>query len=216
MIDTARPEDDLALMLDKVIESDLPADIREQAKNLLLDLPERPAQVEKRIQQLAEQYASKAAYVAPPADLFKCVPVRTVQRHMSSHDWRAIDERAFLHAAERSNDPADFIRQTIPAGTVILPRERSWLIDSAQVAGMTSAELKAGLELRNDTLPPYVLFRFSVAKMTDAGVMVRVPNALDAAAAGQPQWTPGGLKLGQEYLDTAVPIEAVEVALWKP
>ncbi|MCB1003984.1 MAG: hypothetical protein KDB35_07330, partial [Acidimicrobiales bacterium] len=74
VIETARPEDDLALMLDKVIESDLPADIREQAKHLLLDLPERPAQVEKRIQQLAEAYASAAVYAAPPADLFKCVP----------------------------------------------------------------------------------------------------------------------------------------------
>ncbi len=70
--------------------------------------------------------------------------------------------------------------------------------------------------MRPDRRPPFVLFRLTPERMAAAGMRIRRPNALDAAASQQPQWNPAGLAIGAEYVDLDVPIEAVEEILWKP
>lgn len=80
---------------------------------------------------------------------------------------------------------------------------------------MTARQLKLSLELLDSQQPPFLVFRLTPARMNAGGVLIRVPNALDAAAAGQPQWNPGGLQIGPEYLDNAVVIEAVEDLMWR-
>lgn len=203
-------------MVEKIIDSPLPTKYRNEARRLRGMLPDEPARVEKHLEALAVEFASAAAYEIPTTDLFRCSPASTVHRHMTSPEWREIDTRSFLREAEASGDAAAFIRARIDPGTIIFPPGRSWLIDAPSVWDMDSRELKIGLELLDTQNPPYVLFRLTPDRMKAAGVGVRLPTALDAAAGGQPQWNPAGLRIGAEYLDKAVPIEAVEELAWKP
>jgi hypothetical protein len=208
--------DEYSVVLDKIERSTLPQRYREQARQLRLRVVDELGRVDDEIKAMAADFASKADYEDPTTDLFKVVPLRIVRRYMAGAAWAAVDDRAFVAAAVASGDPIAFVRQEIVPGTIVFPPEHSWMVDAPSVTGMTSRELKTALELRPDHNPPYVLFRLTRARMLAAGVRVRQPNALDAAAAGHPQWNPAGLRLGQEYLDRAVPIEAVEELLWKP
>lgn len=208
--------DEYAVMLDKIERSDLPARYRERARRLKPIVRDDSVLVDEELRVLAAEYAAGAAYHAPTADLFKVVPLANIRRFMAGPAWAASDDRAFLAAAVTAGDPIAFVRSVIAPGTIVFPRENSWMIDAPAVLAMGSAELKRSLELPRDHNPPYVVFRLTLPRLLAARVQVRVPNALDAAAVSQPQWNPAGLRLGQEYLDKAVPIEAVEELLWKP
>jgi hypothetical protein len=203
-------------MVDKVIASALPSRIREQARILRALLPDEAARVERRLEAMAAAEAAVAVYQVPLDDLYRCVPVATVQRHMTTDAWANTDSRAFLAAAEQTGDPAMFVRNCIPDGKIVFLRERSWLIAAESVVDMNSRELKVNLELAENQHPPFILFRLTPERMRAAGVGIRPPTALDAAVGGRVQWNPAGLRIGPEYLDTAVPIEAVEDLLWKP
>lgn len=165
---------------------------------------------------MAREFASTSRYQAPESDLFKVVTLGNVHRYMVGEDWRAADFRAFLAAVLAEDEPARFVRSLIEPGRVVFPPEHSWMIAAPEVLRLSSRGLKSQLELRSDQDPPYVIFHLSLPRLLATGVMVRRPNALDAAAAAQPQWNPAGLQLGQEYLDREVPIEAVEDLIWKP
>lgn len=99
---------------------------------------------------------------------------------------------------------------------MVFPAKQSWLIDAPVLVSLASEELWERLEMRPDRRPPFVLFRLTPKRMAAAGVRVRRPNALDAAASQQPQWNPTELSVGAEYVDLDVKIEAVEEILWKP
>lgn len=208
---------EIAVMVEKVaLSRDLPSRFTVDARRLRSLLPDGAIRVQERLRQLAEEFADEAVYEAASTDLFKCVPVLTVHRWMTAPAWEQVDPRMYVLEAESSGDPAGFVRSTIPVGKVIFPRRHSWLIDSPAVLTLDSRQLGVALELLDEQQPPFVIFRLAAEGMRAFGVEIRRPNALDAAAAGQPQWNPEGLAIGQEYLDKDVPIEAVEELVWKP
>lgn len=212
-------ENQMAVVVQKVVDSPLPPKVRHEARALLARLPADFLWVGQRVDEMAETFATDTGYEDPTSDLFKFVPVATVHRFMVEAAWRAVDVRAFVARAEDSADPAIFILGAIPARAVIFPRRNSWLVeprDMTDFPALPSQKMRRRLEIDDSYEPPYVLFRLSMARMKAAGVQLRQPNALDAASARQPQWNPAGLAVGREYLDKAVPIEAVEEVVWKP
>jgi hypothetical protein len=209
--------DELIVMIDKVLGSDVvPGVLRTQARSLLPLVPVEPGRVADELLDLATIYARTASYDTPTFDLYRCMPLRTVQKYLSDPAWKATAWTAFRQRVERHPDPGVFIRSTISAGTVIFEPHRSWLVDAPGLPTWTAEQLWTRLELGTDRGRPYVVFRLSVDRMAATGVGIRVPHALDAAAAGQAQWSPGGLQWGREFLDKAVTVEAVGETLWRP
>lgn len=203
-------------MFAKIDHEPLPEVTRRAVQRAETKISESPGWALEEIKRIAAERAAALPKAVPTKDLFRCVPASTVQRHMAGDEWRSINPDAYLQAAGDSGDPASFIRSTIPDNKVIFPADRSWLIDAPSLVGLATDELRDRLELRPDSRPPFVIFRLTPGRMKVAGVRVRKPSALDAAASQQPQWTPTGLAIGAEYVDLDVPIEAVEEILWKP
>lgn len=203
-------------MLAKIEHEALPEAAKRAVHRAEARITESPGWVLEEIKRIAAELAATLPTEAPSNDLFRCVPASTVQRHMANDEWRSTSPEAYLRAATASGEPGAFIRSTIPAGKVIFPADRSWLIDAPIVVDLESDELRDRLEMRPDRRPPFVVFCLTSGRMAAAGVRTRRPNALDAAASQQPQWNPAGLAVGTEYVDLDVPIEAVEEILWKP
>jgi hypothetical protein len=209
--------EDLRQMISKIEHAaDLPPSVRSQASALQSEIEATPALVAERLAELWQGYYESSSYADPEGDLLRCVSIGAVQRHMTDDRWRPLDPLTFERMVIDSGDPAAFLRSTIPPGQEIFPPKRSWLIDADGLATMSGNQIHEALELGPNNLPPYVIFRLSASRMIQAGVQVRVPTALDAAAGQQPQWTPAGLAIGQEYVDRSVPIEAVEEVIWRP
>ena len=206
----------LAIMLAKIEHETLPRAVSRAVHRAEARILESPGWVSEEIKRIAAEQAATLPTEVPTRDLFRCVPASTVQRHMASDEWRRTSPDAYRRAATASGDPASFVRSTIPSGTVVFPADRSWLIDAAGVVDLSSDELQDRLEMRPDRRPPFLVFHLTPERMVAAGVRIRRPNALDAAASQQPQWTPAGLAIGTEYVDLDVRIEAVEEILWKP
>ncbi|MCA1703013.1 MAG: hypothetical protein LC808_06960 [Actinobacteria bacterium] len=203
-------------MFVKILHESLPPAMSRAVHRAEARLLESPGWVLEEIKRIAAEHAAALPTVVPMHDLFRCVPASTVQRHMASDEWRSVSPDAYRRAATVSGDPASFVRSTIPPGSVVFPADRSWLIDAASVVDLSSEELRERLEMGPDRRPPFVVFHLTPERMAAAGVRIRRPNALDAAASQQPQWNPAGLALGAEYVDLDVRIEAVEEMLWKP
>lgn len=206
---------DVVSMLDKIEhDASLPAAARQTAVALRPLALGSPAFVQHEIGKLWRTISGSLACNAPATDLYRCVTANAVQKHMARDPWPAAAEGLFALAVDPA-DPSGWIRAQIEPGTTIFPALRSWLL-AADIGALDAAALHTQLELRPDVHPPFVLFRLSLALMAAGAVAVRLPNALDAAAGGQPQWNPAGLAIGPEYVDRDVPIEAVEEILWRP
>ncbi len=209
--------DDLMRILDKVdADASIPRDIRNEAVLLRPLAAPDPAYVLDRLYALWQRHSASLSYQQAAMSLFRCVALRVVQKYMATDPWPSTDERAFASAVRSQPRPGQWLQRQIAPATEIFPPHRSWLLANDEVRRLDSGELQRRLELRPDVRPPYVVFCLSSARMTAAGVAIRLPNALDAAAGVQPQWSPAGLAIGVEYVDRIVRIEAVEEILWKP
>lgn len=200
----------------KIEGSDVPEEVRQEVRHVATLADRNPAWAADRLRRIASPYLSTLPYRKASHDLYRCVPVQTVHRHMTDAAWQAISPLAYRRRAEAAADPAAFVRSTIPPRKVIFPSLNSWLIDASSVRTMNASELHDRLELGADRQPPFVLFHLTVQLMAANGVEIREPTVLDAAAGGQFRWSPAGLSIGAEYVDRDVPIEAVEEVLWKP
>jgi len=207
---------DVATLVALIDHESLPESLRRRVRVAASRISESPGWVLEELAAIAADYSAALNYFRPDRDLYRCVPVPTVQRHMASDEWALISPLAYIQRAMSWDDPGQFVRTTIPAGTVVFPSARSWLIDAPSLPRLTSEELVAHLELRPDRRPPFALFWLTPAGMAREAVHIRLPNALDAAASQQPQWSPAGLTVGTEYVDRDVTIEAIEEILWKP
>lgn len=208
--------EETATAIEKVLASTLLSDaVRREARQLRARLPAESAAVQRRLCEMAIEADDDGSYAPPTTDLLRVMPATTVLAK-AVHESERLDPRAFLAAAEASGDPAGYFRARIRPGAVVFVRGHSWMVDAPGLLSLDSRELTRALELHDNQRPPFIVFRLTVARMRAAGVLVRPSNALDAAAAGQPQWNPEGLRLGREYLDRDVPIEAVEDLVWKP
>lgn len=216
-VPTVPSMDDLMRILDKVdADASLPRDIRDEAVLLRPLAAPDPAYVLDRLYALWERHSASLKFEPATVSLYRCVALRVVQKYMATDPWPSADERTFAAAARSQSRPGRWLHGQIAPATEIFPPHRSWLLANDDVRRLDSDELHRRLELRPDVRPPYVLFCLSPARMIATGVALRVPNALDAAAGMQPQWSPGGLAIGVEYVDRTVRIEAVEEVLWKP
>ena len=194
----------------------LPRSARKDAAALMDLAMTRPRLAEQRLGELRESVLPTLELEPPRVDYARCIPIETFWRHHLDRDRKAMfgrDPEAYARHLEVHSDPAAAARGDLSDDPILFRAPHSWLIPSANVAGVVGHTLARRLQL-GDSKPPYVVFVFPCELLRAAGVTVREPRGIDAVPGPFLQWTPGGVP--DERIDRDVPLSALGWIEWRP
>ena len=108
-------------------------------------------------------------------------------------------------------NPAEYLEQHLGTDQIV-PAINSWLVPANEVAVLTGEQ--AQRFLNSNQKPPYVVMLFSVAKMKDAGMLIRKPCGIDTIPKRLTQWHPDNVP--GERIDRDIPRSALAKIEWLP
>lgn len=217
MVDAQAAERDLASALMRKVEADraVPQTVRRLTARVA-GMYEDPILAIRRLQVEAERHLPSMARVPSRQPLARVVTAATFLRHYTSPGYRDAftTPQDFVAFVESSVSPDGVVQDALTTADPLFSWRRSWLTPERSLAGRSAAALLGDLEMPGE--PPVVIFKFSVASMTAAGVDVRPPCALDAVLGPNYQWRPGGPASGvDELVDGDIPHGALTAIEWR-
>ena len=210
-------EADEMLALIALMESeDAAGSVRTRLRQLAVDAPDAPALVYQELVAIASEQVSELSTILPARDLYRATALQSFQIHCVADEWKpaSIGTEEFRRHVETHSDPDGFLRSVL-SNQVVFPARHSWLVESADVEGMTGRELVFALQLDKQA-PPFVLCRLTAGRMVQHGVRIRRPTGFDAALGRHTVWSPTGIPGGTEFVDLDIVGTAVEATLWRP
>lgn len=112
---------------------------------------------------------------------------------------------------QTAQNPAEYLAQHLGTDQIV-PAINSWLVPANKVAGLTGEQTQRFLN--SDQKPPYVVMLFPVAKMKNAGMLIREPCGIDTIPKRLTQWHPNNVP--GERIDRDIPRSALARIEWLP
>ena len=196
-----------------VTDPGLPRRVRRQAGELTGVAEINPDLAIKRLKRLCESVRPRLPEHDATVDYARCISVDVYWRYNLARSRKRLfrgpeDYRRFVEA--QPDKPGVLLADLAPG--LVFPAKNSWLIPLDDVRGLTGAEARTRLRMRQD--PPYAMFVLSVETMQEAGVAVREPRGTDAVLGDHVQWHPRDVP--NERIDRDVDSSAVARIEWLP
>lgn len=217
MVDAQAGERDLASALIRKVEADraVPPVVRRLTARVA-GTYEDPILAIRRLQAEAERHLPAMARHPARQPLARVVTAATFLRHYTNPTYRDAfsTPEDFVAFVGSGDAPEKVLQDALTTADPLFSWRRSWLTPARSMAGRSASALLGDLEMPGE--PPVVIFRFSLASMTFAGVDVRPPCALDAVLGPNYQWRSGGPASGvDEFVDGDIPRDALTAMEWR-
>lgn len=176
-----------------------------------------PATALSRLQRYAMDDLPAMPRIEPTVGLSRVVSASTFRKYLAEPEVRDTfySDEDFVRYVDTHPDPSLLLSSFVHHRPVLFEWSRSWLCETRQIRGLDGEELAHALEI--SSVPPLIVFNFTLKSLQANGVLVRSPCSLDAVLGPNAQWRPGGPVSGaREYVDGDIPTEAVSSIEWRP
>ncbi len=194
-------------------DAGLPVRVRRRAGTLVALAESNPDLALERLIELSDEVRPNLRDEAPVVDYARCLSIEVFWRCNLFADRKALfrSPEDYRRQVENEEDPAGRLLDDLAPG-LLVPAAHSWLVPVGETRGLSGAQLRTRLRLRQD--PPYVVLVLSVERMRNGGVAVRQPRGIDAIPGRHLQWHPGDVP--NERIDLDIPVSTVEGIEWRP
>ncbi len=212
--------DDQLLLIGIVGDDGCPTSARNHASVLVRLLPTDDLQRELELNGFYDRFIDDLDLLldAPRSDLCKCLALGSFLRFYADRDvraeWQLIEDdyRTEVHSSGHPSDRllADLLSDP---SEILVPRRYSWLIPTANIAGLDGAATQDYLRLRHAD-PPYVILLLPLTLAAGSDLLVREPTGLDTIPTRDLVWRRGAVP--GERIDRDIRRASCGGTEWRP